>query len=242
MGTASPLARLPTVTGRGIATAAGIVLAEALLVVGYFGATAATVTSPRYVLYPFVWINLGLLALAVVGAPPASRRARRLALAAAAGYFLVLAWIAGLIQLSPATLLGLGGDHAHSHAYLQGWQVTISAPGWGPRIGYAGHGFQAYFVPYRVIGYLGLAALLYATALRTASAALSGVVGVASCVGCAFPVVAPLLGGVLGAGATAAVTGFSVDLSTAAFVVAFGLLFYGATAGSTRPGDGACEA
>ena len=232
MGTALELRRLAPLSRRGVAAAAGVLLAEALLVAGYFGATGATVTSPRYVLYPFVWINLGLLALAAVRVPPAPGRHRRLALAVAGGYFLLLAWIAGLVQLSPATLLGLGGGHAHSHAGLQGWQLTVTAPGWGPRIGYAGHGFQAYFVPYRVVGYLGLATLLYATVLRTAAAALSGVVGVASCVGCAFPLVAPAVGGVLGAGTTAAVTGLSLDLSTAAFVLAFALLFRAATGGA----------
>mgnify|MGYP000241762463 CR=1 FL=1 len=229
MGAALDVPRFGPVSRRGVAAAAGVLLAEALLVVGYFGATGAAVTSPRYVLYPFVWINLGLLALAAVRVPPAADRHRRLALVVAVGYFLLLAWIAGLVQVSPATLLGLDGGHAHSHAYLQGWQVTMTAPGWGPRIGYVGHGFQAYFVPYRVVGYLGLATLVYATVLRTAAAALSGVVGVASCVGCAFPLVAPAVGGVFGAGATAAITGFSLDLSTAAFILAFALLFHAAT-------------
>lgn len=194
-----------------------IVSAELLLLGAYFGLTPATVTSVRYVLYPFVWINLAIWALFRVDPPAGSDRARFAAGTVAAGYFLLLALLSGLVALE----LGAGG---HSHSYMSGWQVTMSAPGWGPRIGYVASNFHVNFVPYRVVGYLGLAYLVYATLLEAAGAAISGVVGLVSCIGCTFPVVESVAFGLLGAGAAAATTTYAVDTSTAMFALAVVLL------------------
>ena len=197
-----------------------VVLAEALLVVGYFGVTGARPTEFRYVVYPFVWINLGLVAVVETRPRPASRGLRLLAGVVAVAYFLVLAWLAGLVAIdtAPAT---------HSHAHLHGWQVTLSAPGWGPRVGYATRLGHLYFVPYRVVGYLALAYLVFARTLDVSAAALSGVVGLATCLSCGFPVLASLTAGALGpVSAGMATSALSFDLSTLAFVFAVGLLYW----------------
>ncbi|MFC5972666.1 hypothetical protein ACFPYI_15120 [Halomarina salina] len=197
-----------------------VLVAEALLLVGYFGLTGARPTELRYVLYPFVWINLGLVAVAETHPRPATRRVRLFAAVVAVAYFLVLAWLAGLLAVdtAPAT---------HSHAHVHGWQVTFSAPGWGPRIGYATQVGHAYFVPYRVVGYAALAYLVFARTLDASAAVLSGVVGLAACLSCGFPLVASLAAGALGpTTAGVATSSLSFDLSTLAFVLAVALLYW----------------
>lgn len=197
-----------------------LIAAELLVLAAFFGLTPNRITSVRYVLYPFVWINLALWAVYRVEPPSAPDRARLVAGVVAGGYFLLLATLAGLLTIE----LGAG----HSHAHMSGWQLTMSTPGWGPRIGYVGSNWHVNLVPYRVIGYLGLAYLIYATVLDAVTAALSGVVGLASCIGCAFPLVESVAFGLLGAGSVAAVTSFAIDISTAMFVLAVLLLMIAA--------------
>ena len=202
----------------------GLLAVEALWLASHYALTPATVTDLRYVLYPFVWINAGLYAVWRVRPAPASDGLRRLADFAGVGYFLALSWLSGLLAV-------YGPDHAHAH--LHGWQLTLAAPGWGPRIAYVGSWFHVYVVPYRVVGYLALAYLL-AVAIRDLSArVLTGAVGVATCIGCSFPLLLSLAGGVgLGGGAgLATVSALSLDLSTAAFLLAVVVLV-------RRPGSG----
>ncbi len=201
---------------------AAVVAAELLLLVGYFGATGARPTSVRYALYPFVWMNVGVWAVLHVASPPAARPLRLAAGGLAVAYFLLLAYVSGLLGVE------LGSAAGHAHGHVVGFQFTPSAPGWGPRIGYAGETFHLAFVPYRVVGYLSLSYLLYAALLDARASPLPGVLGLAACIGCAFPLVSPLFGGL--AGGAAALTGvaatYSVDLSTAAFLAGVGLLYW----------------
>lgn len=182
---------------------------ETLGVAGYYLLGPATVEQLRYALYPWVWINLGLLAVWMATPAPAGRRARLLAGALASGYVLVLASLAGLVAVD-----------GHSHG-LSGLVITMSPPGWGPRVAYVASGFHLYFVPYLVVGYLALGYLFYAALLRARALSLAGVLGLGSCLSCAFPV---LLGGI-GAALSPAVASVAIDLSTAAFVVTVGLLW-----------------
>ncbi|WP_313693281.1 DUF7546 family protein [Halorarum halobium] len=196
----------------------GLVALELLSAVAYFGLTSAQVTSVRYVVYPFVWITVGVWAVTAVDVSADAPRSHRVAAAVlAAAYFLVLAWLAGLVSV-----YSLGPGHSHSH--LNGLQVAMVQPGWGPRVAYVTHVFHVYFVPYRAIGFLALAYLVYATVLDATGAALSGALGLVACVGCTFPIVAGLAAGVVGPGVAAAVTDYSVDLSTAVFLAAVALL------------------
>lgn len=218
----------------------GLVVAAELFAVGvYLGPAGGEVRTVRYALYPFLWINVGLWVVYRTDPRAASRRTRWVAGAVAAAYFLVLANLTGLIAVETAPLsLQAAGlvPHlpvAHAGGELSGLQVTMGTPGWGPRVAYVGEGFHAYFVPFRVIGYLSLSYLVYAAVLEAAGAALPGLVGLASCVGCSFPLaagpVAGLTGGAVAVGAAAA--GLEVDLSTAAFLAAVALLYW-------RPGFG----
>ncbi|WP_224447768.1 DUF7546 family protein [Haloprofundus salilacus] len=192
-----------------------LVLFEALALVGYFALTDATVTSLRYVLYPFVWINVGVVAVLRTNLPTASRRARLVSGTLSVLYFFALTALAGLVGLE------IG---AHTHTHVHGLQFTMASPGWGPRVGYAGSLVTVNFVPYRVIGYLALSYLVYATLLDAATAVLSGILGVATCVGCSLPIVGSLAAGAVGGTGVVALATLSVDFSTLAFVGAVGLL------------------
>jgi hypothetical protein len=189
-----------------------LVAVEAVALLGYFTLSGAAVTSVRYVLYPFVWINVGVVA--VVTTPAADRRTRLVA-AAATLYFLTLSVLSGLLGLE------LG---AHSHDHVHGLAVTMSAPGWGPRIAYAGPLLTATFVSFRVVGYLALSYLVYATLIDAAGSAVSGVSGFASCLSCGLPVVGSLAVGAVGTMGGVAVAAYSVDVSTAVFVAVVALL------------------
>lgn len=246
-------ARLAGAVGRDrLVIGGGGLLAEALLLAGYFGATGAEPTALRYVLYPLLWINVGVWAVWRVRTPEASPRARRAAGAVAVAYFLVLAYATGLLALYPgvhehATPFALSAPGVtgasllsgavgalstalplHAGAADPGLSVTLASPGWGPRVAYVVPGVgHAYFVPYRVVGYLALSYLVYATALDAARAALSGVLGLGACLSCSFPVVTSLAAGVAGwSSALTAAYAYSVDISTVVFLLAVGLLLW----------------
>lgn len=226
-----------------------VVAVELVAVTSYFLLTPAEILSVRYVLYPFVWINVGLLAVLKSDIASTDVRYRRLAGAAAAMYFLLLMYVAGLVgvtaDLPRLTLstagLAVGGSvlaplldlvmPLHSQTHTTGVQVTMAAPGWGPRVALVTHTFYVNLVPYRVAGYLALAYLTYGAILDTTRAAVPSVVGMASCIGCSFPLLASAVAGLTGSAALyGAVVPLSVDLSTAAYVLAVGLLYW-------RPGS-----
>lgn len=188
---------------------------ELLVLSVYFVATGERVLSVRYVLYPFVWINVGAYAVLNTHPVRGSRRAKLGAAAVAVAYLGVLAWLVGIV--------GPGGGHGAT-----GLSVRLASPGWGPVVAYVSPVGHVTFVPFRTLGYLALGYLVYATAAETATSAVGGVVGLFSCVSCAFPVVAPAVAGVTG-GTTAAlgtVYAFSLDASTLVFVVAVALLYW----------------
>lgn len=199
---------------------AALVAVELLSILAYLGFTNTDVTSYRYLVYPFLWINLALWAVLHTRPTQASRRVKAVALVVSLGYLLGLSMLSGLVELSSL-------QAAHNHL-PSGLQVTMSAPGWGPRVFYTGSFGHVSFIPYRVIGYLALTYLLYVTVLDVSVAAVSALFGVASCIACSFPLVATLLAGVTG-GSTGLITTFSaysLDISTAAFLLAICLLYW----------------
>jgi len=197
------------------------ILVEVVLVSGYFLSTPAEVLAPRYVVYPLVWVNVGLWAVVRTPLPRASGRAKLVTGVIAVGYFVLLAWLSGLF-----------GFHTHEYLPHGVWLAGLGSIGWGPRIAFVSDALYLYFIPYKVIGYLALAYLVYATVLEATDAALSGALGLFACVSCTFPVFSSLAAGILGPSAmVAAVYEVSVDLSTLVFVLAVGLLYWGPTLG-----------
>lgn len=174
-----------------------------------------SVVSLRYVLYPLVWINVGLWALWRTTPAPTTNRRRALAVTLSIGYFLVLAYAGGLI--GPAT--PFPGDPKLAFG---------TPPGFSPAFLYDGALLKLTILPYKLVGYLALTYLVYATIIDAAGSALSGVLGLLSCVSCTWPIAATVLSGVLGGGSAVAAEalGYSYDISVVVFVLTVGLLYW----------------
>lgn len=194
-----------------------LLTAELLAVALYLALADVTVTDPLILVYPLVWINVGLWAIWRTRPPVATRR-RRLAVGAMAiAYFGLLATVGGLVSLGP-----LGPDHEPS---LRLAYATLP-PGFGPALLYTGPAVGLNLLPYKVVGYLALAYLVYASVLEWTGTAVSGVLGLFACVSCAWPVVGTAVAAVFGGGS--AVYAFALSqsyaLSTLVFVSAVALL------------------
>lgn len=193
---------------------AGIVITEVFLVTAYLGLTSTGVTQPRYVIYPFIWINVGLLAI-YMGAPRAGNRRHQLVgIGIAGGYYILLLAVAGNI------IFGTWVEPSAS--------IIWATPGWGPVLNGSIPGFEVHLIPYEVIGYAGLAYLLYANVLDVSRGLLSGVLGVVTCVSCSMPLWGPILGFIGGGavGLSTFATTYAYDLGTGIFLVTMGLLYY----------------
>lgn len=199
--------------------AALVVNLELIALLLYFLFTDTQVTALRYLVYPWIWINVGIWAIVRTTPQPASTRQRWTALTIAVGYFALLAYTGGLV--------GIGGMGT-------GLRVSWVVPGWGPVVTYGGELFRVILVPFKVVGYVALTYLVYATVIDAAGSAVAGIVGLFSCVSCSWPIAASLLAGVMGG--TGAVAGgvyaMSYDLSTVVFVVSVGLLYWRPTFGT----------
>jgi hypothetical protein len=191
-----------------------VVTVELALVTAYLAVTDVVVTEPRYVVYPFVWINFGLWAMLRVETPSVDRRQWAVALGMAGGYLLLLFWAGGVLLVGLAEPLP-GGAVASVH-----WNL----PGWGPTVVYGTPRLRLSIIPFKVVGYVAMTYLVYARLLDATRAVLSGALGLLSCVGCTFSILLPLIGATSLFGST--LTGLSWDLSTLVFLLTVALLYW----------------
>ncbi|MFW5918776.1 MAG: DUF7546 family protein [Halanaeroarchaeum sp.] len=208
--------------GETIATWTLVLFTEFLLVAGYLAFSSTSADSIRYVVYPFVWINVGVLAAASIDPEPQNTRHRTVGLLVAAGYFLVLLYTASNVGPNPLS---------------EPWSfdIALATPGWGPLLVATGPGFSLTPIPFEVIGYAALSYLLYANVLRISRSVLAGALGLVTCVGCTVPILAPAIG-LLGGPASSLTTTayqYSYDLGTVLFVVTVAILY--ASAAGTIP-------
>lgn len=206
--------------GRTLLYGALVLNTELLAVLFYPDIQSLTVDGWLNVVYALVWLNVGVWAVLRTDPPPASPRQRRTALGVAAGYFALLAVVGGLVSVgdafSPVDLPATGPRVA--------WLI----PGWGPAVTYVGDLLTVALMPYKTVGYLALAYLVYATVLDAAGTAVSGVLGLLSCVSCTWPVLASLATSLLGGSSALAlaVTNWSHEISTVVFVLTVALLHW----------------
>ncbi len=214
---------------------AGLVLnTELILTFAYLLLADVTVTEWRYLVFPFVWINLSAWALVRTSPSADSPRTRYVGAAIAVGYFLLLGYVGGLFQ--PGLLFHSHGGGAGAHTHATGLRISWLPPGWGPALLYTGDLVQLNLMPYKLVGYLTLAYLVYDTVLETAGSAVSGLLGLVSCVSCTWPVVATLAAGVAGSGTAvaAAASEWSYTIGTVAFAVTVLLLRWRPSLGRFR--------
>ncbi|MFB6309521.1 MAG: hypothetical protein ABEH35_09335 [Haloarculaceae archaeon] len=194
-----------------------LVNTELLLLFAYVLLSPNEIVDWLPTLVPFVWINVGLWAIVRTRPAPSSSRQRRVATLIAVGYFLVLAYFGGLIGPGQAS-------------QFTGSRVVLFSipPGWSPAVIAITEFVSVTLIPFKAIGYVALAYLVYATVLDASGSAVSGVLGLLSCVSCTWPVIASLVTGVVG-GTTAvagAVYSQSYALSTVVFVATVALLYW----------------
>lgn len=199
-----------------------IVNTELLVVLAYFALTSPP-TTPEFVLlalYPWIWFNASLWGVTRTDAPPAASRRRAVAIAVGVGYFLVLAYVGGVLQP------GLG-ERATGVRFV----AFAVPPGFSPALLYSGAAVVVNLIPFKVVGYAALSYLVYVTVLDAAESAAAGVVGLFACVSCTFPVVAAVVGTVFGSSAAVAVADRSYGLSTVVFALTVVLLSWRPTVG-----------
>lgn len=190
-----------------------VVNTEILLVLLYVLLLDGAATDPVLLAFPFVWLNVAAAVLLYVRPAPASTRRRAVAGLLALGYALVLGYVGGVF--------GLGGQGA-------GLRTVLAAPpGFAPSIVYSGGTLSVVLTPWKVGGYLALSYLVYVTVVDASGGVAGGVLGLFSCVSCVLPVIASVLGGFAGVGATLyqAALYQSYGLSTVIFLLSVGLLY-----------------
>lgn len=216
-GVAATWRRLHPVT-RGATLLAAALGVETLALLAYLASAPVAVTAPRYLAYPFVWLNAGLLAVWWVRPNPgASRRRRGAAAVLAVGYFVALCAIAGSVALAPASGVAV---------------YWLLPPGWGPLVVADVGPLRIAPIPFRVGGYAALAYLAYAALTDTRLTPAGALVGAFSCVSCTLPLAAAVVSGVAGgaAGASTALA-YSYDLATGVYLAALALLAWRPTVG-----------
>ncbi len=201
---------------RDVLVVLAVVLVQLCLLGLYFAVRSEQPAVLRYTLYPFVWINISLLAAIHVDVPAASRRHTLLAGTVAGLYFVLLLYLSGLVGVPSDDLLRTVGT----------LDVQSGSPG-TERLHLVTEAFYLSVVPYRTIGLLVLSYLVYVTVLDISGSLAAGALGLFSCVGCAFPILVSLSAGLFGSTAVAtAVYGAQFDISTVVFVLAVGLLYW----------------
>lgn len=217
-------------TRRDLLAGAVVLNAELLVVLVYLAVEPVVIESWRFILYGFLWINAGIYAVAKTTPAPTTPRTKRIALLVAGGYFLVLAVAGGIVgpsHTSPlASLITDGHLHSHGTAAAGSFDLRLLPPGWGPALVYQGSWVLVILMPYKVIGYLALAYLVYATVIDAAGTVVPGSLGLLSCVSCTWPVVGSLVTSIFGSGSAVVVaaTTWPYDISTVAFLATVALL------------------
>jgi hypothetical protein len=217
--------RLPGI--RGLSIGLAVLTAEVVVLGLHLADSSASYTNPFVVVYPFLWVNAAVVGAWFADVPEAVGRRRWSALAVAGGYLLVLAYFGGVV--APGYALVGGADLASP-----GWYVSTGLPpGYGPAAVYEHALATVVLVPYKLVGYVTLAYLVYGTVVDAARTGVAGLLGLLSCVSCSWPVLAALVSGVAGSGSAlaAATTDQSIGLSTAVFVVTVALLAWRPTFG-----------
>jgi hypothetical protein len=185
--------------------------------------TDVTLGAPRYAVYGLLWVGVGAAAAWTTRVGPADAAVRRRAALVGLVYFGALAVAGGVVVPAPPAQTP------------DGLRVAFLPPGWGPALIYSGSLVNLVLMPARVVGYLSLAYLVYATVVDALSVAdgtlrgtVPGLLGLLSCVSCSWPILASIFTGVFGAGSAVAGTAltFSYDISTLVYVVTVLLLYW----------------
>jgi len=196
---------------------AAILNAQLLVVILYSLLVSGPPASLRGIfilVMPWVWLDVSWWAYRNTSLPRVTGRKRLVAGALAVGYFLVLAFAGGVL------LPGIG-ERATGFRLVT-YQIP---PGFAPALLYSGERLVVNLIPYKTVGYLALAWLVYGTVADVSGSVGAGLLGLFSCVSCMLPVIAGVLTTVTGSAGFAATIGQqSYFLSTSVFLATVLLL------------------
>lgn len=191
-----------------------LVNTEILLVLLYLSVSDVRVDSVVSVIYPFIWINVGLWAIVRTNPAPRTKRHRYLVGGVAGVYFVLLLVLGGLLWT------------ANPHLST-GFDLSMLTPGVGPVVSYNGAFVRFTLVPFLLVGYVALSYLVYATLIDAAGSAIGGVLGFFSCLSCVWPLIAPIFVGAFGSTASALTTSLqSYVAGTVVFLATVCLLYW----------------
>ena len=206
--------RSATPSMRTLGIAALVVNLQLVAVIIYYGLLGSLPSTPRYVAYGLIWVNVSVLVLYKVNIPSGyDFGTRRRALTIAASYFALLAFFAGLVATGvPERAVDT--------------RIAWLPPGWGPALVHADPYLTVIVMPAYVLGYLALAKLVYIAVLEASGSLVAGVIGLFSCISCTLPIIAMIGSALFGGTGILAATALdaSYDLSTAVFLVTVALL------------------
>lgn len=195
----------------------GVFVAVQVAVVAlYFVLSDTVALTVRHALLPVVWVTLGVWAFLDTPVPEDLPWYAPAVATVSAAYFVVLLYLGGIVGVAGAT------PETSSSFFVAG-----ASPGWGPILAYTGDALYLRVVPFQVVGYAALSYLVFVALSDTATSIVGAAVGLVSCVGCTWPLLAGALSvaGAAGAGAGAAgapsfIGSYSYSLSTVVFVTA----------------------
>ncbi|WP_435097735.1 DUF7546 family protein [Halarchaeum sp. P4] len=198
--------RLPDLDSGTLLSWAAVLNAEILVTLAYVVLAPSIPTDPLTYVYPWVWLNVAAWGVLRVRPSPTPGRVRWLAAAVGVAYFLVVGYAGGLYHLSGAGL---------------GFSLHWLPPGWGPAPVYSADGLTVVLMPFKLGGYAALAYLVSVTVRDASASALSGVLGLVSCVSCTWPILATVATGLFGSASalTSVAMTEAYGISTVVFVV-----------------------
>lgn len=215
---------LPVVGSRVDRTTASVILGILglqLAVIFLYIRVSTAETTFLTLIYPVIWITVGLSVILTTGPVDGTPRTKRFATGISVVYFGVLAAASGIISLG-TVFTGAAGPH--------GIRVALATvpPGWGPAVMYSGSYLNLVLIPFELVGYIALTYLVYITIIDVSGSALTGVIGLFSCVSCTWPILGTVLAGVFGSSSVVITfaTNQPYGFSTIVFVTAVGLLYW----------------
>lgn len=161
-----------------------------LLAGTYVLARAIRITNPLILLYPFLWIDVNLLAVLTTIPHPETTRQRLIGIGIAGGNFPRVGILRRPLR---------GGKQDGSIPRRLG-----TSTGYSPIVSYEVSLLRLSLQFYKVVGYVGLAYLVDITVVDTTRAAVSGVIGLFACVSCSWPILGTVATGFFGNGSAVA--------------------------------------
>lgn len=196
---------------------------ELLLTIIYASSPNIVLTDPLVLVYPFIWINVGIMVVILLKPTSVTSRKKVPSVFLGVVYFCILSYFSSILTFGHS----FHGHVPSDHNFGFGIVILSIPPGWAPALFYTGNLISVYVFFFQLVGYLSLSYLVYRSVLQFNKSALSGLFGIFSCVSCTWPLVGTYIGGISGISFSLIMsTHQSYGISTLVFVSIVLLLFF----------------